>query len=198
MYKFENKNMEFMINRYIENIQERNINGINDDLLEYIDEIFNEKIPLKMPDLNKDFTTCDMNRDMSQFLFKNICQGFGLYASVSQEICKNMADYIKDRKVLEVMAGRGWLAKGLREQGVDIISSDDFSWMKAGQIGLGTVTDVLDVSGLDAIKEYKKDSSLLLMAWPYMDNDGYQIVKSWGFNQSLKFQDKPRHSVFIV
>src|SRR5699024_6074466 len=76
----------------------------------------------------------------------------GMYAFVSWRWVKPFAKWIGERKVLEVMAGRGWLSHALRELNVNVIATDDYSW----SYECGWLPPVTDVEELDAIKSVEK------------------------------------------
>ena len=49
---------------------------------------------------------------------------------ITKKLCRALAKFIGDRKVLEVMSGLGCLAKGLRDEGVDIKATDNFTYSR--------------------------------------------------------------------
>ncbi|KAA9007339.1 hypothetical protein F4V43_02310 [Paenibacillus spiritus] len=51
----------------------------------------------------------------------------GMFAFVSWRWINPFVEWIDNRRCLEVMAGRGILSYALRQKGVDIITTDDFS-----------------------------------------------------------------------
>lgn len=100
----------------------------------------------------------------------------GMWAIVTQSWVTNMADWIDNRSVLEVMSGRGWLAKALSEQGVTITATDDFSWKINGH---KPVFNVIKQNAWEAAKQSQDD--LLLMSWPpYDDNTATRVIEAWG------------------
>ena len=60
--------------------------------------------------------------------WRDECCNRGMWALVYRSFARKLAVWIGNRRVLEVMAGRGWLAKALSEEGVSIIATDDNSW----------------------------------------------------------------------
>lgn len=53
-----------------------------------------------------------------------------MFGRVDKLLCKSIASAVKsvgETKVIELMAGAGWLQKGLSEQGLDVYATDDFS-----------------------------------------------------------------------
>lgn len=133
------------------------------------------KIELGMPDLNmreEEFT----KRRIDIYNFRDWCvsnEGIG-FALITGEFCDNLAKFIGTRKVLEVMSGKGVLAKGLHDRGVHIKCTDNYSWW--GQ-NLNQWIEVEQLDGVEAVKKYGKDYDILLMSWaPYKKPDAYNIL----------------------
>ena len=98
------------------------------------------------------------------------------YPIITKRLCKSLAEFIGNRKVLEVMSGKGALAKGLIDEGVNIKPTDNFSWEVPGFFN-NLWTDIEDINALDAIKKYAKDYDILLASWmPYNDPIAYDIL----------------------
>ena len=89
-----------------------------------------------------------------------ISNQMGMWAIVDKTWTKKLADWIGDRTVLEVMAGKGWLAKALSEHGVDILPTDSKEWHKEQE----EVFPVVKMDALKAAASYKRD--ILLVSWP--------------------------------
>ena len=51
-------------------------------------------------------------KDLEDFQARTHCTERGMWALVYKDFARELAAWIGDRKVLEVMAGRGWLAFG--------------------------------------------------------------------------------------
>ena len=62
------------------------------------------------------------------YLHRNNLQEAGMFAYVSWKWVNPFVRWIGKRKVLEVMAGAGYLTYALREKGVDVIATDNKSW----------------------------------------------------------------------
>jgi len=108
-------------------------------------------------------------------LLKEECNKKGMYAFVSWRWIEPFAEWIDKRKCLEIMAGAGYLSWALREKGVDIIATDNMSWHK--KKGWSNVTIIEELSAINAIQKYGKDVELVIMAWPYMDDDAHKALK---------------------
>ena len=98
----------------------------------------------------------------------------GMYANVTWQWVRPLAKWIGGRKCLEVMAGRGWLSLALQSQGVNIIPTDDYSWIDIQCEEF--VTKVEKIDAIDAVKKYGKDIEILICAWPYMDDVAFRTI----------------------
>lgn len=59
----------------------------------------------------------------------NMLNDLNIWGPIYKNFVKSLAKYIGDRKVLEVCCGNGWLSTGLMFYGVDIMPTDNFSWI---------------------------------------------------------------------
>jgi hypothetical protein len=100
----------------------------------------------------------------------------GMYAFVSWKWVDPFVYWLGDFKVLEVMAGAGWLSYALREKGVDVIATDNFSWGKKKPTWK-RVTKVEKLNCINAVKKYGKDIDVLIMSWPYMDDFAFKTIR---------------------
>ena len=92
----------------------------------------------------------------------------GMYAIVDLRWTFQFAKWIAGRRVLEVMAGRGWLAEALAFHDVDITATDDYSWYARGWGD--PVYDVLKYDAVEAVKSIGSAYDILLMSWaPYSE-----------------------------
>lgn len=105
----------------------------------------------------------------------------GMFAFVSWKWINPFVEWINNRKCLEVMAGRGILASALRQKGVSVIATDDFSWSKLehGEYKKweDTVTEVENLDAVKAVEKYGKEAGILIMSWAYMDDTAYRVIK---------------------
>lgn len=138
----------------------------------YLNEIFNN-IPYKYTDQWDYFepgATHDAFKLREQWLKK------GMYALVTWSWVTPFAKWIGNKKCLEVMAGRGWLSLALQSLGIDVIATDDYSWLKQKNWD-EPVTEVEELDSIEAIEKYGKDIDLLIISWPYMDDVAYNTIK---------------------
>lgn len=131
----------------------------------------------------------DPHQTVSSYIQKEEWNMKGMYAFVSWRWVNPLAEWIGNRKVLEVMAGAGWLAKALRERGIDIIATDSHEWQRTLKWEL--VTKVVEMGANTAIALYGKEIDIMVISWPYMDNDAYRAIK-------MLYKVNPRAVVIFI
>lgn len=98
----------------------------------------------------------------------------GMFAIIDKQWTAQLANHLKDHRVLEVMAGRGWLAKAMREHGIDWHATDDHSMFPT------TVTDVEKLDAVKSVRTYRNQADVLVMSWPpYQDPICERVVDEW-------------------
>lgn len=95
------------------------------------------------------------------------------YSLISKEFLNELSIFLKDKKCLEIMGGTGVLSKGLKDFGVDITCTDNYSWSNFNFNNLWS--KVINIDALDAIKTY--DFDILIISWPYTDNNAFECLK---------------------
>lgn len=106
----------------------------------------------------------------------------GMFAFVSWRWVIPFAKWIGTRKVLEVMSGAGWLAKALREQGINLVATDTRKWERNlpmyGGNKWNIVSPIEKLSANNAIKKYGKEIDIMIISWPYMDSSAYHAIRT--------------------
>ena len=104
----------------------------------------------------------------------------GMWAIVDKTWTKELAEWVGDRNCLEIMCGFGWLAKALKDHGVDVTATDDQSW-DGNRHSIGKPFDFVEnLDGLSAVKKYK-DAEVLIVSWPpYQGDEICRICEAWG------------------
>ncbi|MBC2581679.1 hypothetical protein [Clostridium sp. DJ247] len=111
-YEFFRLNYSESYKRKITDIQKQN------KIKEILSGIDNHIIPNSYPEY-----MIDINSHLRQGIVERI--GFPL---ISKQWIKPLAKWIGDRKCLEVMAGCGSISFALKQEKVNIITTDDYSW----------------------------------------------------------------------
>lgn len=99
---------------------------------------------------------------------------------ITKKLCRALAEFIGDRKVLEVMSGLGCLAKGLRDEGVEIKATDNFTYDRYSnrdQRSDAFIDDIENIDAVEAVNKYGKGYDLLLISWaPYGNPIDYKVL----------------------
>lgn len=103
---------------------------------------------------------------------------FGYWATITQDFVEQFPEQFPNHTFLELMAGNGYLSKGLRDLGVNSICTDDLSWTKHDQTGNQKVTEVEKLDALSALDKYGQDVDTVLLAWsPDREDIDYRVLQ---------------------
>jgi len=165
------------------------MNISNPTLSAIVDEISKGNIPELIPCIRTMQRQRILNRDsdfnssfessMQHFTFKEQLNSLGMWCIVDLTWTKELAEYIGQRKILEVMAGTGWLAKALSHHGCNIQATDNNDWGITHPILGNSIhgIDILDAT--DAVNTI--DADILLISWPpYECGKILDVCKAWG------------------
>lgn len=108
---------------------------------------------------------------------REFCVKRGMWAIVNTVWTAKLADWIGRRSALEIMAGRGWLAKALSLHGVDIVATDDYSWDDTHNM----CRPVCSVDKMDAKTAVlaHADREVLICSWPHGTQPFLDIAREW-------------------
>lgn len=107
------------------------------------------------------------------------------YGSFTPGFIKDLSNRLQGKKVLEVYAGNGFLANELRKHNVDITATTIFSGHDGHADGI--YTDIVEMSGMEAVTEYGDDADILLVSWPTTTEDFYNISMAWGSEKPIVY-----------
>lgn len=97
------------------------------------------------------------------------------YWIINQQNVTNLKEFIGNSKVLEVMAGTGYVGKILSNNGIDIISTDNNQW--ADHFDTIYKRDE-SIDCISAVKKYGKDCDVLMMSWvPFGSSIGADTMR---------------------
>lgn len=133
------------------------------------DELW-DKLTSKLPELDKHL------RNFRDYLENN----YGMWAYISAPFGKQLSNYLKDKNVLEIMAGNGYISKALKQYNSSKknYATDSKTWNKINATGNHPVTKIEQLSALDAIDKYKNNVDVVIMSWaPDKEIDDYQVLK---------------------
>ncbi len=113
------------------------------------------------------------------------CTKRGMWAIVTEVLARDLAAYIGDLQVLEIMSGVGWLAKALSDVQMDILATDDYSWRADIHANARFLFEVEQLDCVDAVEKYP-NSEILLVSWPHMNNSHLvKAMNAWGTDRPV-------------
>jgi hypothetical protein len=89
----------------------------------------------------------------------------GMYCVYTKEFVALLKKELKGRRVLEIGAGNGLMARFLKQEGVDIVATDDYSWLDKIVYG----DNVEKLAAADALAQHQPE--VVLVSWPPPNND---------------------------
>lgn len=144
----------------------------------YARAIAEERVPAAFPgyvtpddyvEVSPELPPVNWNIEMRSFQIRH-----GMFAIVDAAWTKELAARLTGMRVLEVMAGRGWLAKAMREHGVTWVATDDHSWWQS------SVAEVEKLDAVEAVKTYRDQVDVLAVSWPpYNDPIAERVIAAW-------------------
>lgn len=145
--------------------------------LDFLEKLKNNELSdIEM--LSEDFDCEYIQRSTQNSFFFDAYQKAGYYAILTKTLIDNLSKLLEGKKCLEVMAGRGALAYHLNQSGVNVIATDNNSWRVNDR-------EVIQMNGLDSVKEFYSQVDILIMSWPPMRNDAFEIIQAWGTEKPI-------------
>ena len=160
----------------------------HDLIFQYIDLIKNQK---KLPtDVLKPLfwqpnisIICDdpinsisyLSTTLERMYFRNVCIQLIGFPLLTGKFIDNLAEYLKGKKVLEIMSGCGSLSYFLEEKGIKCITTDNYSWEDRWNI---IWKKPIKLDAVKAIEKYGKSVDYVLMSWAYMDDTAYRCLNA--------------------
>ncbi len=113
---------------------------------------------------------------------------YGMWAYISAPFLKDLADFTGNAPVLEVMAGNGYVSKGLKRlhPTQTVITTDSKAWTHEAnnQTGRQPVTTVEALDAVSAFQKYQDTVKFVVMAWSpdklTIDWDLLQAIRASG------------------
>ncbi|MFD1471260.1 hypothetical protein [Companilactobacillus mishanensis] len=103
---------------------------------------------------------------------------FGYWATITDNLMDSWVKLFPDRKYLELMAGNGYISKGLRNRNMSVVCTDNLSWSAQSKTGETLITDIEQLDALSAIKKYHDQVDSVVLAWsPDRDEIDFEILK---------------------
>ncbi|MBB1063496.1 SAM-dependent methyltransferase [Limosilactobacillus fastidiosus] len=92
---------------------------------------------------------------------------YGMWSYINAPFAKALSDYLNGEPVLEIMAGNGYISKGLRNNNSTqkIYTTDSQAWIKENETGKHPVTKIERLDAIEAIKKYGDHVKYVIMSW---------------------------------
>ena len=98
---------------------------------------------------------------------------------------RELSDFLKGKKVLEIFAGNGLLAHKLDQRGVKIRSTSLFSGHDGHSHGMHFPVDEIDAR--KAVQVWGAESDILLVSWPVADQSILPAMDLWGSEKPIVY-----------
>lgn len=109
----------------------------------------------------------------------------GNYWNPNPQFVDELTQFLEGKRVLEIFAGNGYLARLLAERGISIKATTQFSGHDGHERGV--YFDVEDVDAVSAVHTYGDDHDVLLICWPTVTPAVLHAVVHWGFDKDIVF-----------
>lgn len=110
---------------------------------------------------------------------------YGMWAYTPAPFISDLAKFVDGRPVLEVMAGNGYISKGLRDKHQTVFATDSQSWTHENETGRHPLTTIEPLSALDAWAKYQDQVGVVVMSW---SPDGLPL--DWELLQAIRQSGK--------
>lgn len=119
---------------------------------------------------------------------------YGMWSYVNAPFAKALSEYLNSQPVLEIMAGNGYISKGLRNNNSSqkIYTTDSQAWVTENETGKHPVTTIEKLDALSAIKKYGDQVDYVIMSWP-----PDKQTTDWDVLQLLR-QDYPNIKFLVI
>lgn len=143
-----------------------------------ITDFMGSQVNLNAADFEKMTTNLEQfDHDLGEF--RTYLQNqFGYWATITQDFLEQLTIAFPNQSFLELMAGNGYISKGLQDLGVEAICTDDLSWASHDQTGNQRLTTVESLDALAALDKYGQKVDNVILAWsPDREIIDYQVLQ---------------------
>ncbi|WP_367295945.1 SAM-dependent methyltransferase [Levilactobacillus yonginensis] len=106
---------------------------------------------------------------------------YGMWAYTPAPFVGDLAKFVGDRAVLEVMAGNGYISKGLRDAHKTVYATDSQAWTAENETGRHPLTPIEPLSAVAAWNKYQDQIGVVVMSW---SPDGLPL--DWELLQAIR------------
>ncbi len=155
-------------------------NNLNRQLEAIHNTLSNNDLPLSIPDMKSNYQFTPETE-----AFKQYCQNtHKMYGLVDLTWTEEFARELKNMHVLEIMAGRGWLAKALAHHGICVHATDGLKGYEMECVD--SVFPVTIMTAKKAIKDHAAYNDALLCSWPPYDEPAFRLaLQHWPHDKPI-------------
>lgn len=117
-----------------------------------------------------------------------------MWSYVNAPFAKALAEYLNGEPVLEIMAGNGYISKGIRNNNPTekIFTTDSQAWTKENETGKHPVTQIEKLDAIEAIKKYGNQVKFVIMSWaPDKQETDWEVLQ-------LLRKDYPEINLLVI
>lgn len=155
-----------------------------DDIQDQVFKYVNDQYPAHDPQgdqlwqrLSADLPKLDkLLRDFRDYLEDR----YGMWSYTNTAFISALSDFLDNAPVLEVMAGNGYLSKGLRQKrpAQVIYTTDNQAWIKENETGKHPVTTIEKLDAISAVEKYGQQVDYVIMSWaPDKGESDWQLLQ---------------------
>ncbi|KRN29503.1 SAM-dependent methyltransferase [Lactobacillus selangorensis] len=90
---------------------------------------------------------------------------FGMWAYITQDVMQNWVHLFPHQHWLELMSGNGYISRGLRDQGQQVVATDSLAWTSENETGRQLETKVLPLDAVTAVQCYGPWADAIVLSW---------------------------------
>ncbi|SHH58539.1 methyltransferase domain-containing protein [Ferrimonas marina] len=141
------------------------------------DQIADPAMADEMLSLRLEFQKIEFDHALNSgyaFELKQSAATLGAYSTVTKPLCAQVAARLQGKRVLEIGAGRGFMAKGLAECGIEVTATDSQLWDS-----MPAIYDVKQMGMEEAVKAHGPSHDVLMVIWPFRRSPLKAVFRAW-------------------
>lgn len=119
---------------------------------------------------------CDIENNIADTVH-NECIKLGVWPMLALTWLQDLAKLCRGKKVLELYAGGGWLAKYLHMKGIAVVATDSYQYLYTGLHEKAPVHPVYRMSATAAVTTLLDMFDVVLLSWPPDTADVWDMRK---------------------
>lgn len=107
----------------------------------------------------------------------------GVFWRENPEFIKELTEYLRGKRVLEVFAGNGYLSSLLQSNNIDVTPTS----LKTGYDFDVYYTEVTELMASHAVEQLGEAHDVLLITWPTVTIDAYRALQKWAGDKPIVY-----------